>query len=416
MRAEDLESPWEEAEALFRSAEASLPAEKRFERWKPGQTAAWAQLKDLPRNRIFLYFPTGEGKSKTSLGLVYSEGYRKAVVLAPLKTHDAWHKEAAVLGIQVKVYTHEMFRQAGTHTPTNVPWIIDEYHKLGDYDGAGFKKWKKLSTKISELVVGMSATPFYNKPSRAWCMEVAFDNSPIYNYGDWIYKHCETEPNPFGYYPKVLGFLGGQTATEYLNEKPWIAYIEDQAVWTPYELVIPSQQDFVFDTLNYSRRHHRITASDMEHRHKANELNFIDEDGLIHEEIREQIELLMYRFKDEHTKWLIFCSHKTVAEALYATYTRPELTDRDTVWMITGDTKDYATPRDAFIQADEGWLIGTTAIAEGVDGLDKTCHALLLLDDIVGDGAKRRQVIGRILPRGKADDAERIVVTAVFGD
>lgn len=167
MADKDLESPWEEAEALFRSADASLPEGKRFEKWKPSQTDAYERLKTLPRNRIFLYFPTGEGKSKTSLGLVYSQGYDKCVIIAPLKTHDAWHRDAAAVGIQVKVYTHEMFRQAGTHTPTNVPWIIDEYHKFGDYSGEGFKKWKRLSTKISELVVGMSATPFYNKPSRA---------------------------------------------------------------------------------------------------------------------------------------------------------------------------------------------------------------------------------------------------------
>ncbi|QCG78292.1 DNA helicase [Microbacterium phage AloeVera] len=403
---------WEACEGLFRQADAHLPEGKRFEYWKDSQTSAYKQLKKLPRNRIFLFFPTGEGKSKTALALVASQGYDKCVVLAPLKTHDAWKRDAAVLGLQVKVYTHEMFRQKGTHTPTNVPWIIDEYHKLGGHDGEGFKKWKRLSTKITELVVGASATPNYNKPDRAWCLEVAFDQSPTYGYGDWIYKHCITEPNRFAYYPIIHGFRDFPDVIGYLADKPWIAYIEDTATWTPLTLALTRQDKWWFERYGYSLRHHKIVASQMEKDHKRVNLDFIDEEGLIHGTITDRLSYLMYEHRNEHTHWLIFCAHKDVAEALYKTV--QERWEDPDVWLITGDTKDIVPIREQFVAAESGWIICTTAIAEGVDGLDKVCHALLLLDDIVGDNAKRRQIIGRILPRGSADDAERIVVTAEF--
>ncbi|QPL14159.1 DNA helicase [Microbacterium phage Atraxi] len=403
---------WEKCEGLFRQADAHLPAGKRFESWKPSQTQAYKQLKTLPRNRIFLFFPTGEGKSKTALALVATQDYDKCVVIAPLKTHDAWIRDAGVLGIQIKVYTHEKFRMKGTHTPTNVPWIIDEYHKLGGHDGEGFKKWKRLSTKITELVVGASATPNYNKPDRAWCLEVAFDQSPIYNYGDWIFKHCRTEPNRFAYYPKVLGFLNFPDVIGYLADKPWIAYIEDTATWTPDTLELTRQDKWWYERFGYSPRHHKIVGSRMEKDHKRVELDFIDDEGYIHGTVTDRLSYLMYKYRNEHTHWLIFCAHKSIAEALYRT--AQERWEDQGVWIITGDTKDIVPIRKEFVEAESGWLICTTAIAEGVDGLDKVCHALLLLDDIVGDNAKRRQIIGRILPRGSADDAERIVVTAEF--
>ena len=398
---------WSECAELFRAADAHKPKDKRFEEWKGSQDDAYERFLTLPRRRMFLFFPTGEGKSKTSLALIASEGWDKCVVIAPLKTHDAWIADAAVLGLQVKVYTHEKFRMTGTHTPTNVPWIVDEYHKLGGHSGEGFKKWKRLSTKISAPIVGASATPNYNQPDRAFCLEVAFDDSPTFNYGDWLYKKCETEPNRFAYYPKVLGFKDYDGVIEYLQDKPWVAYIEDTAKWTAYDIVIPAHDDDLFDDYGYSYRHHRIMASDMEKRHKRVDIDFIDDSGELRPAVQAAIEDLVEDFGEEHGKWLIFCMHKTVAEAVCRTY-------RHDTWLITGDTKDIVPIRDAFVKAEHGWLIGTTAIAEGVDGLDKVCRFLLLLDDIVGDNAKRRQMIGRILPRGNSDDKERVVVTARF--
>jgi len=403
---------WERCEGLFRQADASLPEDRRFKAWKQSQTDAFNRFQTLKLRRMFLFFPTGEGKSKTSLALIGAEGYDRSVVIAPLKTHDQWKRDAGTLGIQIKIYTHEMFRQPGTHTPTNVPWIVDEYHKLGGHGGEGFKKWKRLAPKIKHPIVGASATPNYNDPDRAFCLEVAFDERPIYNYGDWIHKHCLTEPNRYAYYPKVLGFKDYDNVQAYLSDKPWVAYIEDKATWEEWELILPSTHDFLFEEYGLVVRNKRITNSDMEKRHKRIDSYFIDDDGRIRQEIMDTV--IQYIFDStDHKKWLIFCSHKTVAEALYKTMM---LMYRE-VYLISGDTKDVERQKMGFINTPpevKAVLIGTSAIAEGVDGLDKVCQALLLLDPLVGDGAKTRQIIGRILPRGTDDGLTRDVVTAMF--
>lgn len=44
-------------------------------------------------------------------------------------------------------------------------------------------------------------------------------------------------------------------------------------------------------------------------------------------------------------------------------------------------------------------LIGTATLATGTDGLDRVCDTLLILDD-TEDDSLRRQLIGRIMPRG----------------
>jgi hypothetical protein len=44
-------------------------------------------------------------------------------------------------------------------------------------------------------------------------------------------------------------------------------------------------------------------------------------------------------------------------------------------------------------------LIGTATLATGTDGLDKVCNTLFIVND-TDDDALRRQLIGRILPRG----------------
>ena len=55
------------------------------------------------------------------------------------------------------------------------------------------------------------------------------------------------------------------------------------------------------------------------------------------------------------------------------------------------------------------FLIGTATLATGTDGIDKVCDHLIILDD-TDDAALRRQVIGRIMPRGEDSDASRKTV------
>lgn len=397
---------WEESAALFRAADSARPAKDRFTTWKSSQEEAFDKFQSLPNKRIFLFFPTGEGKSKTSLALVRSRGFDKLVVVAPKKTHAQWERDAATLGFQMKLYSPEKFRMKGTAVPTNVPWIIDEYHKLGGHAGLGFKKWKALSTRIKAPIVGMSATPNYNDADRVFCLEVTFEEHPVFNYEDWLYKNCEVEPNRFAYYPTVTGLLNFDSPIDMLKSKPWVAFVEDTSTWNKGELVLPTWYDYKFEQYGLIERRVRVCASDMEKRHKRVDLRFINDKGRIRKRVLKAVKEELARYP-QYKKWLIVCAHKSVAEALY------ESLKRD-VWLITGDTKDIEPEKNGFIVAKSGWLIGTTALAEGVDGLDKTCQAMLLLDDIEGDDSKRRQIIGRILPRGRNDGIERLVITAKF--
>jgi hypothetical protein len=51
-------------------------------------------------------------------------------------------------------------------------------------------------------------------------------------------------------------------------------------------------------------------------------------------------------------------------------------------------------------------LVGTASLATGTDGLDKMCDSLIILDD-TEDDSLRRQLVGRIMPRGEAADASK---------
>jgi superfamily II DNA or RNA helicase len=51
-------------------------------------------------------------------------------------------------------------------------------------------------------------------------------------------------------------------------------------------------------------------------------------------------------------------------------------------------------------------LVATATLATGTDGLDKVCDRLLIVQD-TQDDSLRRQLVGRILPRGDADDSDK---------
>src|SRR5690606_15500168 len=95
--------------------------------------------------------------------------------------------------------------------------------------------------------------------------------------------------------------------------------------------------------------------------------------------------------------WLIFSQREQVAQAAF------ESLQEDGEWeahIITGKTakKTAEATKRLFIDSKEKKrvLIGTSTLATGADGIDRVCDQLLIIDDIVGDNAKRRQLIGRV--------------------
>ena len=395
------EQRWRLAEKIY----ASVP-ETTFKTWSSAQEEARTRWVENELNRVLLFYPTGKGKSKTALGLLYAAGYREVVVIAPLKAHPDWKEDARLLGMNARVETVEKFRQGNSLYTKDVPIVADEFHMFGGHTAIGWKKLNRMATKLQAPLVMMSATPNYNDAERVFCIQSIGRREPNRNYKGWLYSNFETKENPFSPLPYVEKPIHFDNATEMLKAEPYVMYIEDDAVWKTEELHIKAPDLSDFERLGYSRRHHRVMNSLMEKYHKSTDLMMIDEEGKVHESIRMAIANMLTDHIDRR-KWLIFCNHKTVANALYRTL-------RGNVWLIDGDTENHDEVKHEFIKASHGFLIGTTALATGVDGIDKVCQSMLILDDVRGDASKRRQLIGRILPRGTDDGIDRLVVTAIF--
>src|SRR5690606_11753047 len=151
----------------------------------------------LEDQRMLLFYPTGKGKTKTSLGLLAARGWTRAVVVAPPRTHDDWIEDSRVLGIDLVIMSVEKFRQKGTALSKGVPLVVDEVHLAGRHNSVGFKKLSRMATHFPAIILA-SATPQYNDPERVYCIAVVL--RPSENRGgflSWVYKHCETSVNPF---------------------------------------------------------------------------------------------------------------------------------------------------------------------------------------------------------------------------
>jgi hypothetical protein len=401
---------WEQCEEKWREADKHKPPAKRFKEWKRSQNAAYAQWQGL--KRMLLFFPTGEGKSKTALSLLATRGHTRVFVLAPKKTMEQWQGDARVLGIEIVFMTFEKFWRDTAKVPRGIPWIIDEYHRLGGRDGAGFKKVNRMMSKYEGDLIMASATPNYNDAERVFCLTAVGDFKPVRNYMDWLIQHCELKASRWSFYPDVLGFKKFPGALEFLCSLPWVCYVEDTAVWTEEDWHFKDFQDDIFKQYGFSKRHMRISASWMEEGHKDSNIRYLDEDGLLRDEHLDMLTYMMGRYPGRF-HWLVFCAHATVAIATYKAL-------QDTGWnpfLIDGNTDDTESVKQAFLACSDdagGVLVCTTAIAEGIDGLETKSQSLVLFDPLVGDPSKTRQIIGRILPRGVDDGIERLVVNARF--
>ena len=355
-----------------------------------------------PSQRRCLYYKTGAGKSVTSLAMVRLWGYAQAVVIAPPSTHQSWEEWGRKIGTSVTAISHAKFRMKDTKMSRNYPIIVDEFHMLGGHGGQGFKKMQTLARHLQAPMVLCSATPNYNDAERVYCIQSILDpQSTKGGYLNFLYRECQTEADPFSMTPKVVGFHRFKDAAEYLAALPNVDYVEDDLVYqivdVPYLEMIDSQ----FEYLGYDRRNHRIVASGMEERHTRRFQGLVNEHGYIHGHV-EAIVLDLVR--QSSTPVLIFANHATVAKAMGETFYDTD----ESHALVTGETskkmKDEVIQR--FRSGDADVLIGTASLATGTDGLDKVCDTLIILDD-TDDDSLRRQLIGRIMPRGSDTDASR---------
>lgn len=360
--------------------------------------------------RACLYYKTGAGKSITSLAMLHTLGYRRDVlVIAPPATHSAWQAQAAALDMHIMCISHAKFRQKTYKVSRTTPIIADEFHMFGGHGGAGWVKFDRMARYLQAPVIMLSATPNYNDAERVYCIHHVLD--PVTTKGgylEFLYRHCVTEENHFSRIPNVTGFKSYSTATEYLIDLPGVFYVEDDVDYTIEDVLLESRPLPELDEIGLSPfGEMRICASKMEEKHIRNRANFLKliAKNSLRPTVRTRIETLVNNALEHNQRnVMLFCASSKIAEVVANTVSHTWGIDQ--VALITGETK--ATEREQllleFKQLDRCILIGTAAIATGTDGLDKVCDTLIIVDD-TEDDSLRRQVIGRIMPRGADTDA-----------
>lgn len=348
---------------------------------------------DMPDNaRACLYYKTGAGKSLTALMAVALKGHDRCVVVAPPSTHPQWTELGVRLGVFVEPMSHARFRFKDTRLSRTVPVIADEFHLFGGQKGKGWKKLDRLAMHLQAPLLLLSATPNYNDAERCYCVQHILDpNSVKGGFLQFLYENCLTEQNPFSMTPNVLGFKDFSDASEYLANLPDVFYLPDDAefhIETVHYMASMPQELLDY---GYNSRDHRMVASTMELRHTVRFQGLVNSQGLLQPHVRDLVLSLL----EEGT--LIFAAHATVAEAMSRTLDENKVYHELVTGKMSKDEK--AGIIDDMRKGQFPVLIGTATLATGTDGLDRVCDTLIILDD-TDDDALRRQLIGRILPRG----------------
>jgi hypothetical protein len=346
--------------------------------------------------RACLYYKTGAGKSLTAIAAIYIWGYDRCVVIAPPATHSQWLSLGAKMGITVEPMSHAKFRMRTTMMFKKIPVIADEMHLFGGHKGAGWRKLDKLAANLQAPLILASATPNYNDAERVYCIQHVLDpDSCRGGYLQFLYQNCVTEQNPFGMEPIVTGFQKYGSAADYLAAMPGVFYVPDDLVYKimeiPYDQRIPDE----LTRYGYFRRKHRIIGSLMEQSHTMRYIGLVNENGHLYDRIYEHLEKLL------EEPVLIFAQHASIADAVAKTLIQKGV--RHAVVTGSSPQKYKEEALEDFRQGINTVLIGTATLATGTDGLDKACDTLVILDD-TDDDALRRQLIGRIMPRGGAGD------------
>jgi superfamily II DNA or RNA helicase len=349
--------------------------------------------------RACLYYKTGAGKTLTSMLGMQALGQREVLVIAPPSTHVQWEKLADELGMEVEVMSHAKFRMRTTKLSRSKAVVADEFHLFGGHGGQGWKKLDALAKHLQAPLILASATPNYNDAERVYCVSHILDpHNTKGGYLQFLYQHCVTEQNPFALEPNVVGFKDHPDAASFLASLPGVYHLPDDAVFDiedlPYAAPLPPE----FDDLGYDGRRHRIMASQMEQRQTRRLHSATTEDGLLRDEVMDLLRPLL------GGPLLVFSDRSMIAGAASLTLEREGVPHRLLNGAVPKNVKDMVL--DGFRSGAFPVLIGTATLATGTDGLDKVCDTLVILDD-TDDDALRRQLIGRILPRG-ADDGTAV--------
>lgn len=371
--------------------------------WFPHQQEFLESLphrqQDVQKFRACLYYKTGSGKSLTSLAAVAGMGYDTCLVIAPPSTHKQWSALGDRMGVEVKALSHAKFRMKATPLSKSTPVIADEFHLFGGQQGQGWKKLDVFARHLKAPMILCSATPNYNDAERCYCVAHILNPSSVSGgYLQFLYQHCVTVQNPFSMMPLVEGFRDYDSAAEFLAAMPGVHYLEDDTEYEVIDVPYPVDMTPELDRYGYDYRSGRILASQMEERHVRKVRGLIRSDMTLQPEVLHVLLPLL-----DQSPVLLFAVHATIAAAALESLT----TQGYSCGIVTGKTpkpmKDDVIQE--FLDGTHQVLIGTASLATGTDGLDKVCDRLVILDD-TDDDALRRQLMGRILPRGDVSSAQ----------
>lgn len=381
--------------------ELSIKLDKDFFHYQLDCFDLWPTL---PQNaqRLCLYYKTGAGKSITSLSCVALSGYKEALVVAPPISHPDWVALGEQLDITVTAVSHAKFRMADFKVGRGMPVIADEFHLFGGHSGKGWKKLDRMAKGLQAPLILCSATPNYNDAERVYCVQHVLDpHSAKGGYLEFLYTHCKTTQNQFGTEPIVEGFLRFASAEDYLSSLPNVVCVPDTTVIDLIDIPVQPTVPEEFELYGLDRRNNRIMASQIEATFRRQYLNLINEEELIREHVYDMLTDLVGQ---AHTPVLLYCHSSRIAERLW----RSCLLHQVEAELVTGTTPSKAKQAsfNRFRGGELDVLIGTATLATGADGIDKVCDTLIIVDDTT-DNALRRQLMGRILPRGKDTDVSR---------
>ncbi len=362
----------------------------------------------LVEDRLCLYYKTGSGKTLTSLLCMWArvQGQETVLVVAPPSTHMSWAAAAAVLGMEVECVSHAKFRQQAFKVQRTTPINIDAFHMLGGYQAQGWKKLERISRGLQAPLIICSATPNYNDVERCYCVQKIVDpDSTRGGYLEFLYQHCETRQSPFSMTPEVVGFRSQQSAAEFLAAMRNVLHVPDDVDYTVQDVPLPRQMSLEFDEYGLSPFGQRLMASQIEARHTERRFNLVDANDQFRQSVYDELSRLVGDLPP--TKVLMFCNSSRIAEALYQCL----CSNNVPAGIITGKDSKKVKEKELhrFIHGDVEVLVGTASIATGTDGIDKVSDLLILVDD-TDDESLRRQIIGRILPRGVDTDASKKVI------
>lgn len=354
------------------------------------------------RARACLYFKTGSGKSLTAMLGMKALGYGRVLVIAPPSTHKAWEALGHQHDMFVVAISHAKFRMKDYKVGRHTPVIADEFHMFGGHHGKGWQKLERLAKGLQAPMFLLSATPNYNDAERVYCVHrILSPHVTKGGYLQWLYENCFTKQNPFSMTPDVTGFRDYPDAASFLADLPRVWYLEDDLEYEIEKITYDEDLPDELSEFRYNRRKHQMVASQMEMKHTVRYQGLVNRLNHVRPEI---MELLVDAIDGVSGSVMIYCNHATVARALSWTLDKYEID----CFLITGMTSK--SNKDQILEAFKevgGILIGTASLATGTDGLDRMCDTLIILDD-TDDDALRRQLVGRIMPRGASGSSSAV--------